>query len=98
MKNYQKFGIFTKQREILNKMGLPHSDAESVFFAPKLYAILREGEKGLRKVKYYLLTFYNLTKKMALNGNLPIQNHLFIIFFFLNSPSEIIRFYWYLCG
>ena len=26
-----------------------HLDAESVFFAPKLYAILREGEKALRK-------------------------------------------------
>ena len=29
--------------------GLSHLDAESVFFAPKAYAILREGEKTLRK-------------------------------------------------
>ena len=34
-------------------MGLPHSDAESVFFAPKLYAILREGEKTIRKIKFF---------------------------------------------
>ena len=31
--------------------GLPNLDAESVFFGPKLYAILLEGEKTLRKVK-----------------------------------------------
>ena len=32
-------------------MGLSHLDAESVFFAPKVYAILRVGEKTLKKAK-----------------------------------------------
>ena len=33
------------------KMGLSQFDAESVFFAPKVYAILRVGEKTLKKAK-----------------------------------------------